>query len=263
MGSATREAIARARTALAGLDAVDPATGEQLLAAGRAIGDASHLRAALADPAAPADAKRGLVNSVFASLGTQARELLGTLVAGRWSSADEMVAGIEELGFRALAASAPADVDLVAELIAFRRAVDSSPELELALGSKLGDVEAKARLVRQLLAGKASRQVTAVVEQLVRQPRGRRIGAMLRRAAAVIADQSGALIANVTVATALTADQRERLQTGLGRQYGRPVRVNEIVDPTVIGGLRVQIGDDVIDGTLASRLQDLRLQLAR
>ena len=58
------------------------------------------------------------------------------------------------------------------------------------------------------------------------------------------------------------AEDAQRLQDALARQYGRPVHLNVVVDPEVIGGIRVEIGDDVIDGTVASRLDDARRRLA-
>ena len=65
----------------------------------------------------------------------------------------------------------------------------------------------------------------------------------------------------MTSARALPAAQLEQLQTVLSAKYGTRLKINEIVDATVIGGVRVQVGDDVIDGSIARRINDLRLQL--
>ena len=96
----------------------------------------------------------------------------------------------------------------------------------------------------------------------MQQPRGRRIGELLRHAAAVVADQRGFDDRHGHHRAPLTAAQLDRLEQGLEAQYGRELRINTIVDPAVLGGLRVQIGDDVIDGSVASRLSSLRQKLA-
>ena len=139
----------------------------------------------------------------------------------------------------------------------------SDAELELALGSKLSPTASKAQIVDRLLAGNASPQTVAIVRHLVQQPRGRRIGELLRHAAAVVAEQRGFDIATVTTASPLSTAAARRASCGASTaQYGRALRVNTIVDPAVLGGVRVQIGDDVIDGSVASRLSSLRQKLA-
>jgi F-type H+-transporting ATPase subunit delta len=263
MGSATREAVAAAKAALAGQPgAADLALGEELFAAGRVIGDSSQLRSVLSDPSADPAAKTKIIDGMFGSLSTKTRGFLSGLVHSRWSSQKDLLAGIEELGLRVMALSVDGSVDIAAELFAFGTVVSSSAELELAIGSKLGQTEAKAQLVQALLGGKASKQTVAIVRHLVQQPRGRRINALLAGAAAVVADQAGLAIATVTTATPLTADQLSRLQARLSASYGRPLKVNLVIDPELIGGVRVQIGDDIIDGSVATRLGDLKLQLA-
>lgn len=263
MGSATREALAQARAALAARSGTaDLVTGEQLFAAGRVVGDSAQLRAALADPAAAPQAKQAVVAKVFATFTDEARALLGDLVAARWSSAEDLLAGIEEIAIRVTARSAGADVDIVAETFVFGSAVTSDAELELAVGSKLGAPEARGDLVTRLLQGKTSPQTTAILSSLVQQPRGRRIGELLRRVTDVVADEAGVAVATVTAAAPISAEQVSRLETSLSGQYGRDIRINLVIDPTLLGGLRVQVGDDVIDGSVATKLHDLRLQLA-
>lgn len=268
MGSATRQARAAARSALTALGGkavlakTGLATGDQLLSAGRVIGDSAQLLAAFTDPAVEAADKRSIIDTLFAPLDAQTRELLGALASSQWSSGDDLLAGIEELGFRAVAESATAATPIEAELFAFGAAVTSDPELELAVSSKLGTNAAKSALVETLLAKKASAQTVAIVRHLVQQPRGRRIAELLRQAASIVADQAGLVVATVTTATPIAAAQLDRLTKGLAQSYGKELRINQVVDPTIIGGVRVQVGDDVIDGSVASRLKELRLQLA-
>jgi F-type H+-transporting ATPase subunit delta len=264
MGSATREALASAVATLETVRGTDDlATGEQLLQAAQIIGTSSQLRAALADKSADGEAKSGVVRALFGSYTAAAQDVLVSAVAGRWSSEDDLLAGLEELGIRALAASAGEGVSIEAELFEFERAVTSDSALELAVGSKLGSTESKVDLVQSLLGGKASAQTLSIVRHLVAQPRGRRISELLRSATSTVASQAGLAVATVTSATRLAPAQVDRLAQGLASQYGRGLRINQIIDPSLIGGLRVQIGDNVIDGSIATKLNDLRLQLAR
>jgi F-type H+-transporting ATPase subunit delta len=238
------------------------AAGEELFAAGRVIGESAQLRAALADPSAASAAKGAVVEKVFSSLGASARQLLVVVAENRWSSEDDLLAGIEELGLRVVAETATAATPIEAELFAFGTAVSSNADLELAVGSRLGSSASKAALIETLIGTKVSAQTVAIVSHLVQQPRGRRIAELLRTAARIVADQAGLSIATVTTASPLSVAQLERLGKGLAQSYGRELRINQVVDASVIGGVRVQIGDDVIDGSIASRLNELRLQLA-
>jgi F-type H+-transporting ATPase subunit delta len=257
MGSATRNALAAATAQLDAVKGVKLATGEQLLAAGRAIDGSAQLRALLSDPSIPQAEKSALIGRIFTSLDATAAKLLGGIVESRWSDSDELVGGIETI-----AQAAGPDAGLEGELFAVGRAIASDPDLELALGSKLGDPAAKAGVITKLLGKKASPATVAILAHLVQSPRGRRIGELISGAARTVADASGRLLATVTAAAPLSAAQQKRLSAVLAAQYGRETRVDVIVDPAILGGLRVQVGDEVVDGTISSRLADLRLQLA-
>lgn len=262
MGSATRSALQTARTALAAAKGVDVTAGEQLLAAARTIGGSTPLVNALSNPSADAAGTRALVAAVFAEIGATARGLLDTIVASRWSSGDDLLAAIEEVGIRAIAATATTPGVIEAELFEFGRAVTSDAELELAIGSKRDSAAGKLSLVQSLLGAAASPQTVAIAGHLVQQPRGRRIGELVRSAAATVADTAGKGVATVTVARPLSAAQLSAVTASIARRYGREHIVNQIVDPALVGGVRVQVGDEVIDGSIASRLADMKLQLA-
>ncbi len=261
MGSATRSALEAARTALSGAKNVDHAAGEQLLAAARTIADSPQLLAALMSTSSGEKGTVALVSTVFSSLSPASRSLLEGIATSRWSSSDDLLAGIEEIGIRAIAATAPRDGSLERELFEFGRVATSEPDLELALSSKRGGAEGKRSLVDSLL-GSASAQARAIASHLVQQPRGRRLAALVSQAVSIVADVSGKGVATVSVARPLTSAQRSSVEAAITARYGREHVVNQVVDPALIGGVRIQVGDEVIDGSIAARLADLSLQLA-
>lgn len=260
MGSATTQALAASTQALAAASGVSIDTARELFAAARAVGDSSHLSGALAEPSAPAEARQNVVAAVFGGYSQNAQSVLRAVVAERWSSAAELVDGIEELAIRATAIADP-QADIEAELFGFSRVIAANPELELALGSSLGGADARGALVERLLTDGVSAGSTLIVSSLVRQPRERRIRQLLNRAINIVSAQRGRRVATVHSATPLSDAQRARLGDALSSRYEGEVSLNVVIDPTVVGGLRVQIADDVIDGSISARLADLRQKL--
>lgn len=261
MGSATTQALAASTQALAAAKDVTLDTARELFAAAHAVGESSQLSGALADPAAPEAARQDVVSAVFGGLSANTQTVLRTVVAERWSNATELVDGIEELAIRATAI-AESGVDLEGELFGFLRVVAANPELELALGGRLGGTDAKVALVERLLTGTTSAGASLIVSSLVRLPRERRVRQLLSRAMRIVSSQRGRVVATVHSATELNEAQRTRLSDALSRRYDGQVALNVVIDPTVVGGLRVQIADDVIDGSISARLADLRQKLA-
>lgn len=261
MGSATTQALAATAAALAATDGVNLGTAGDLFAAARAVGDSAQLSGALADPSASLAARAKVVADVFGGrLGAPAVSLLTTTVEQRWSDADDLVDGIEQIAVRAAAIAEP-DADIEGELFQVTRMIAENPELELALGSRRGDAAKKGELITQLLGGNASSATTLIASSLVQQPRERRIRQVLNRAMRLVADERGRTVATVVAARPLSAEQSTRLAAILSAKYGRNVSLNTVVDPQVVGGIRVQIADDVIDASIASRLADLRQRL--
>ncbi|MFC5501190.1 F0F1 ATP synthase subunit delta [Lysinimonas soli] len=262
MGSASRQSLAAAVSQLAATTGVTITTGEQLLAAARAFDESAQLRAILGDPSvAPAD-KSALVARIMPGLEKPAAAVLDTIVASSWSNGGELVDGIEQVGIRAIARGEGHSATIESQLFSFARVVASDPELELTLGNKLAAAQGKAEVVDRLIGTKAVRATVVIVDHLVRSPRGRRIGEMLAAAADVVAAAGERRVATVTSAVPLSAAQQTRLAAALARQYGSDIQLNLVVDPTVVGGARVQLGGDVIDGTISARLAELKLQLA-
>lgn len=261
MGSATTQALAATTKALDATSGVDLDVAGELFAAARAVGDTPQLSGALSTAVAPIAARAKVVGDVFGGYKPVTVSLLNTVAAQRWSSTGDLISGVEDLAIRAAAVAAP-QTDIDGELFEVARAVAGSPELELALGSRLGDATAKGTLIESILTGRASEATTLIVSSLVQQPRERRVRTLLSRALRLVADQRGRTVATVYAAQSLSDAQVARLRTVLAQRSGTDVALNIVVDPAVVGGVRIEIGDDVIDATVSSRLGDLRQRLA-
>ena len=147
------------------------------------------------------------------------------------------------------------------ELFRFSRTVDASSDLRSALTDPGSIAEAKSRIVSELLESKAHPVTVRLVTMLVEAGRARDLGRIVDRFTAIAGEQGQAAVAEVRVAVPLTEEQRTRLASVLSESKGRPVDVKVIVDPSVLGGVITTIGDEVIDGSVKRRLDQLRASL--
>lgn len=268
MRGASRATYAGLREQLGGV-AVGPATseqiGDQLFAVVRLLDSEHGLRRALADVSKPASEKVEVVTRLLHGRVSEATEgLVADAVAGHWASSNDFADALEQLAIEALTMSAQYGGtldDLEDDLFRFGRVVSGQPDLRSVLiGPNKPD--AKASLLADLLSRKISGPALSLITQVLTHPRGRSPQAVLDLAASIAARRREQLIAVVRVATELTAAQRQRLLSSLTQTYGQGVHLNIVYDPAVIGGVSVQIGDELIDGTAASRLAEVRRRLA-
>jgi F-type H+-transporting ATPase subunit delta len=176
-----------------------------------------------------------------------------------------MVDAIEQLAVEAMVLAAEAENgldDLEDGLFRFGRVVSAQPELRAALASTSLPAERKEQLLAALLRGKVTAVTLRLITQMVTHPRGRGLTAALDMCAGLAARRRQQLIAVIRSAVELSATQRRRLADALAASYGHPVHLNVVIDPSVVGGISVQIGDELIDGTAASRLSAVRRKLA-
>ena len=147
------------------------------------------------------------------------------------------------------------------ELFRFSRTVDANAELRSALTDPASSADARQRLVSELLAEKAHPVTVRLLSLVVESGRAREltriVDAFTQRASAA----GAASVAEVRVATPITEEQRNRLAEALSTAKGRAVDVKVIVDPSVIGGVVTTIGDEVIDGSVRRRLDQMRASL--
>ncbi len=267
-GSSRGAATAGMKALEAALEGGADATGlaEDLLGAVGAIDGNATLRRALGDPSREAEAKRGLATTLFrGKVGDPAVEVLGELAAQRWAGERDLSDTIETLGVEALLASAEAAGRLETledELFRFERTVAGSPGLRDAVTNRQGDPVAKATLVATLLEGKAAPETVRLARQAVLAPRGRRFDRTVEEYLDLAAARRERLTAVVTTAVPLGEQDRSRLEAALQRIYSTPVQLQVVVDPSVVGGLRVRVGDEVIDGTVSRRIEDARRHFA-
>jgi F-type H+-transporting ATPase subunit delta len=220
------------------------------------------LRRFATDVSVPTGAKQGVVRQVFGGrLNDAALDLVASAVALRWTGSHDLPHALEHLSEVATVRSAGDAKRLADELFAFAQAVEQNPELRDALSDPVRSTDDKASLIDSLLGGKALPATVTLAKQALAGTY-RTVPAALaeyQKVAAAVHDEG---VATVRVAKPLTEGETERLAAALQRTYGRAVHLNLLVDPTVLGGIKVEIGDDVIDGTVASRLDDARRALA-
>ena len=238
------------------------ATGEALLSAAETLRQEAAARRFLTDGSIPEEPKVGMIREVFGSrVDAPALDVLVSVVSRRWRRASDLTDGLERLSEVAAVLSSDDPGALSDELFEVRRAIDHNPELRDALSDPARPAEDKSALVEQLLGGKAQPATVALTRQALLGSYGT-VSAALGAYRTLAGEVHGKSVATVRVASALSDEQFDRLTEGLGKQYGRPIHANVVVDPTVIGGIRVEIGNDVIDGTIASRLDETRRRLA-
>ncbi|GHE54492.1 ATP synthase subunit delta [Streptomyces longispororuber] len=267
---ASREALAAARERLDALTdntAVDARQLADELAAVTALLDREvSLRRVLTDPAQAGEAKAALAGRLLGGkVGGETADLVAGMVRSRWSASRDLVDALEELANVAdlTAAQKSGALDTVEdELFRFGRIVASSTELRAALTDRAAGATAKSALLGNLLGGKAEAVTGRLVERLVTAPRGRSLEAGLESLSKLAADRRERMVAVVTSAVPLSDRQKQRLGAALAKIYGRQMHLNLDVAPEVVGGIRVQVGDEVINGSIADRIEDARRRMA-
>lgn len=144
------------------------------------------------------------------------------------------------------------------ELYQVARLIQSNDQLRSTLTDQAVPVEMRQGVVEQLLGAKASPVTTSLVSWLVGAGRAKDIPDIVTRLVDRSADARGEVVAEVRSAVPLDGDQQTRLAAALSASTGKKVAVKVVIDPSVLGGLRAELGDTVIDGTVRSRLNQLR-----
>jgi F-type H+-transporting ATPase subunit delta len=185
-------------------------------------------------------------------------------VSQRWSQPGDLSEAVEILATQSalMLAERRGTLEQVEnQLFAFAQAVGGSADLQMALTDPAVGSQQKSALVTSLLAGRGSAESVEVLSYALSHLRGRRVDAVLDDLMDLAGDQRSRSVAEVRVAHPLDPDQASRLAAVLSRLNRRDVRLNVALDPEVIGGISVRIGNEVIDATVATRIEQARRAL--
>lgn len=263
---ASAEALAALTDELVGLTSSGEgavALADGLFTVSRTLRTEPALRRFATDVSVPAEAKQGLIRQVLGGkVSDSTVDLVASAVARRWTRSNDLPDAIEHLSEVATVRSSGSDAGRLAdELFSFGQLVQQNPELRDALSDPARSTADKTALVDSLLSGKALPATVTLAKQALAGTY-RTVSVALTEYQKVAASVRDEGVATVRVAKPLTDAETSRLADALQRAYGRPIHLNMLVDPEVLGGIKVEIGDDVIDGTIASRLDDARRMLA-
>ncbi len=241
----------------------DTATiGEQLFGVATVLRSEPALRRFATDNSIEAEARAGVAENVFGSaLGDDAMKLVTDAVQRRWTRSWDLPDALERLAVVATVRSVGKDGGTVGdELFAVVQMLEQSPELRSALSDRSRTAEDRSALLTGLLDGKVLPATARLVQQAVAGAVGS-VERVLADYQAVAASALDERIAVVRTAHELAPQDLDRLATALGKQYGTTVHLHVVVDPDLVGGLRIEIGDDRIDGTISNRIDDARRRL--
>lgn len=236
-----------------------PTLAEELFALVDLLGGQPALRRALTDPSTADGGLEQLVSALFASrVSVAAQRLLIEAARLRWASASGLAAALERQGVRALLGSALSEGvldDIEDELFRFGRVVDGDAELRATLADRAAPLAARQQLVADLLQAR-TRPATLALAQRAVAARLRTFDLTIAEYLKIAAHLRDRTIAKVVVARPLSEAQASRLRSALRGQLGHDITLQVTVDPRVLGGVRVSVGDEVIEGTVAKRLTD-------
>jgi len=258
----------------AGIEAFEPvavAAGvdSRLLAAGLftvvdALDSSGSLRRALTDPARPGTDKGTLISSLFGELDSRVQEAVADFASRRWWHEEDLGDALEDAAVEALLISAQADgsLDVVeGELFGIERLLVANLDLYSALDNRAAIPEARIRLADSLIGPRVSPVTKALIHRAATTTRGHRLAKNLAFYLRAAAGRRDRRLARVTVAAPLSEDHRRRLESILRERFGGDMTLAVTVDPSIVGGVRIQVGYELVDGTLLTRLNDARAQL--
>ena len=236
--------------------------GNELFTITKVLDDSIQLERALTDPSRPVADKVAVLKEL---LGDNAHpmtmEIMTDLVSRRWSRARDIANAVEDFGVDAMmyyADATDATLQVSIELSELHSALLNLPVVRAKLYDYQATSEARVKLFRAVFSGKTLNKVTMrLAEHATCNLRRRRYLETIQWLINKFSRHMGESMVTVTTATPLKKEQIKRLVEVYSAKVGRQVHINSVVDPTVLGGMRIQVGDEVTDNTVVAQLQNL------
>lgn len=236
--------------------------GNELFTITKVLDDSIQLECALTDPSRPVADKVAVLKEL---LGDNAHpmtmEIMTDLVSRRWSRARDIANAVEDFGVDAMmyyADATDATLQVSIELSELHSALLNLPVVRAKLYDYQATSEARVKLFREVFSGKTLNKVTMrLAEHATCNLRRRRYLETIQWLINKFSRHMGESMVTVTTATPLKKEQIKRLVEVYSAKVGRQVHINSVVDPTVLGGMRIQVGDEVTDNTVVAQLQNL------
>lgn len=242
------------------------ALADQLTAVAGVLTAQPRLRRALTDASMSVDARAALATQVLGNkIAPTTMAVTESAVREEWSTPWNLVEAIEQAADDVLLIDAEDSRrlgDVEDELFRFERILEADPAVTTLLDSANAAVERRVGLLRSLVADKVSPVTLQLLEQALRSGRRSGITLSISRLLDDAAARQERSVARVISAVPLSDAQESRLATLLTRQFGRSISVRTAVEPAVQGGLVIRVGDEVIDGSVSSRLAAARKAVA-
>lgn len=237
--------------------------GNELFTITKVLDDSIQLERALTDPSRPVADKVAVLKEL---LGDNAHpmtmEIMTDLVSRRWSRARDIANAVEDFGVDAMmyyADATDATLQVSIELSELHSALLNLPVVRAKLYDYQATSEARVKLFREVFSGKTLNKVTMrLAEHATCNLRRRRYLETIQWLINKFSRHMGESMVTVTTAAPLNPEQIDKLIAVYSKRLGRPVHINSNVDPTVIGGMRIEIGDEVTDNTVVAQLQQLQ-----
>lgn len=236
--------------------------GNELFTITKVLNDSIQLERALTDPSRPVADKVAVLTELLGdNVHPMTMEIMTDLVSRHWSRARDIANAVEDFGVDAMmyyADATGATLQVSVELSELHSALLNLPVVRAKLYDYQATSEARVKLFREVFSGKTLNKVTMrLAEHATCNLRRRRYLETIQWLINKFSRHMGESMVTVTTATPLKKEQIERLVEVYSAKVGRQVHINSVVDPTVLGGMRIQVGDEVTDNTVVAQLQNL------